>query len=169
MRTMLLWVTGMFGRCRRALVPVIIVALAAGCSPAQADPESVLREYVQTYNAGDADGLRDLFAEDAVVSNYPLPPHRYEGRDEVLAMLASERADAAEQRPWSVTGVSVDGDTVTWNDVWTNSAGQSWCAEGQTAVIEDGRIVEWEVAPGVHMCDCEQASQCDFEGSAVDG
>ena len=67
-------------------------------------------------------------------------------------LAAADRAAAANQTPYEISNVEVAGNTVSWDNVWTNGNGASYCAEGHKAVIEDGTIVSWEFAPNPHPC-----------------
>lgn len=50
---------------------------------------------------------------------------------------------AATEDAYTVSNVEVTGNTVTWDQVWISGAGDEHCLEGQSAVIEDGKIVLW--------------------------
>jgi hypothetical protein len=58
-------------------------------------------------------------------------------------MWTGDLADAASTDAWSISNVEVDGDTVTWDQVWVGKGGGNNCMEGQSAVIKDGKILIW--------------------------
>jgi hypothetical protein len=66
--------------------------------------------------------------------------------------MQQERGDAADVNPWKISNIQVTGNTVTWDHVWTNDLGEDWCAEGHSAVIEDGKIQSWAFAPNPEPC-----------------
>jgi steroid delta-isomerase-like uncharacterized protein len=55
--------------------------------------ERLLERYVELYNAGDLDGVMDLYAEDAVQL---MPDGRFEGRTAIRERLAKELSAFAE-------------------------------------------------------------------------
>lgn len=140
-----------FGWHRRAIAVAVTAALASACTPASAGPEEVLRSYIDAYNANDVQGLEEVFAEDALMTGHPFGPHA-DGIDTILNVHAADLAAANDETPYEVSNVEVTGDTVSWDHVWTNRDGVSYCAEGHSAVIEDGKIVSWEFAPNPHPC-----------------
>lgn len=136
---------------RRAIAIATSAMIASACTAAAAGPEEVLRSYIEAYNANDVDGLEELFAEDALMTGHPFGPHA-DGVDKILDVHAADRAAASNETPYEISNVEVTGNTVSWDHVWTNGNGASYCAEGHKAVIEDGKIVSWEFAPNPHPC-----------------
>ena len=61
--------------------------------------------------------------------------------------LASAGPDA-----YTISNVEVDGATVTWDHVWTNSEGSDFCQYGQSAEVEDGTILSWTWPVGFGDC-----------------
>jgi hypothetical protein len=50
---------------------------------------------------------------------------------------------AAVDDPYTISNVEVDGDTVTWDHVWTSTDGGHFCQEGHSAVIAGSKILTW--------------------------
>jgi hypothetical protein len=106
------------------------------------DPAAVIELYTTAYNSGDINAVMAVFTEDSVLYSYP-------GTSEAAGMTAIRRlythdlANAASTDAYSISNVEVDGDTVTWDQLWVDKAGENWCMEGQSAVIKDGKILTW--------------------------
>lgn len=56
------------------------------------EPRDVVRQWVDAFNRGDADGLAELYAEDA--TNHQVPETAVVGREAIRAMFAREFAQA---------------------------------------------------------------------------
>lgn len=153
-------------RTWRAVTIILVVALASACMAGsdETDPDDVLQRYVQTYNAGDMDELSTLFAQDARMIGHPTSgePGGLSGADEIMQLQESERAYASAERPWTITAVEVDGNRVTWSDVWIRDDGQAFCGEGHIATVEDGSITSVDWSPAIYRCTCDVADECDF-------
>jgi hypothetical protein len=51
--------------------------------------------------------------------------------------------EAAADNAYAFSNVEVTGNTATWDQRWRNRNGDRFCRQGQSAVVEDGRIVSW--------------------------
>jgi hypothetical protein len=105
------------------------------------DPAEVLNQYIAAYNSGDIDAIMAAYTEDSVLYGYS--DSEIAGLTALRTMWTDDRAHAASTDPWSISNVEVDGDTVTWDQVWVGNEGESACMEGQSAVIKDGKILTW--------------------------
>lgn len=74
--------------------------------------KSILDRYVELYNAGDLDGIMELYAEDAVQG---MPEGRFEGRSKIRDRLARELA-AFSDLDWGVVSYVEHGDSFA--DEW---------------------------------------------------
>jgi hypothetical protein len=106
-------------------------------------PGATIASYTTAYNSGDIDAVMAVYTENSVVYGHP-------GTSEAAGLTAirtMETADlsaaASTDNPYSISNVEVDGDTVTWDQVWVNYDDNDWCREGQSAVIKDGKILTW--------------------------
>jgi hypothetical protein len=131
------------------LLIAMIVALtltAMGCSSdsddAADDPAAVVDQYVAAYNSGDIDAVMAVFTEDSVISGHPFTSEAA-GLTAIRGVQGSDIAAGASTDAYSVSNVEVDGDTVTWDQVWVNDGGESFCRDGQSAVIKDGTMLTW--------------------------
>lgn len=154
-------------RTRTAVLLITLAVTIAGCSGAAdvsgaaaaspsptaptVGPAEVVARYVDAYNADELDRMMTLFSEDARITDHPFSDE-VNGTSAIRILHNQDRAAAAADSPYEISEVAVDGDTVTWNHVWTSSEGDEWCAEGHEAVVSDGRIVEWRFAPNPHPC-----------------
>jgi len=112
---------------------------------------AVIEAFVVAYNKGNLDGVLERFREDSVVVGHPFSS-RAIGLSTIGRVFAMDIAAAAETDPLSISNVEVVGTTVTWDHRWTNGAGEIWCVEGHSAVVENGAIISWTWA---HPMPCE--------------
>jgi hypothetical protein len=143
----------------RSLLAVlaILVVVLVGCgddddaeSGDDSDAAAVIEAYVAAYNSGDIDAVVAVFSEDAVITQ---GSETSTGLTEIETLQIDDMSSAAEADAYSITNVETDGDTVTWDHVWTNDAGVDWCAEGQSAVVTDGKIVTWTWPLDTNPCE----------------
>ena len=106
------------------------------------DPAEVLNQYIAAYNSGDIDAIMAAYTEDSVLYGYS-DTSEVAGLTAIRTMWTGDLAAAASTDAWSISNVEVDGDTVTWDQVWVDGAGGNHCMEGQSAVIKDGKILTW--------------------------
>jgi ketosteroid isomerase-like protein len=114
-------------------------------------PGATVASYVAAYNSGDIDGVMAVYTEDSVLYGYPSTSEAA-GLKAILALTTQDLAAAASTDAYSISNVEVDGDTVTWDQLWVNKEGQNWCMEGQSAVIKDGKILTWTWPSGNSPC-----------------
>jgi ketosteroid isomerase-like protein len=130
-----------------ALVAVIAVVVAvvlitndsSSDSAADLSPRAVLLDFQDAYNAGDLSQVMDLFADEAVVNNYP-GTRILEGRDQIATRLNSERNDY--NAAYEMSDIGLAGNTVTFRHRWSH-AGGCGTAAGHQMVVTDGLIAEW--------------------------
>jgi uncharacterized protein (TIGR02246 family) len=125
---------------------VAVAVTAAGCSSdsddAANESAAVVEQYVAAYNSGDIDAVMAVFTEDSVVYGHPFSPESA-GLAAIRTAQTMDLAAGASTDAYSISNVEVDGDTVTWDHVWVNKAGENFCQEGQSAVIKDDRMLTW--------------------------
>jgi hypothetical protein len=128
---------------------------AAGCSSdsddVADDPAAVVDQYVAAYNNGNIDAVMAVFTEDSVVYGHPFGPESA-GLAAIRSVQTTDLAAGASTDAYSISNIEVDGDTVTWDHVWVNSEGGSYCQVGQSAVIKDGKILTWTWPPSDSPC-----------------
>lgn len=139
-------------KIRLAFAVVMAVALTAvGCSTDSSEPADVINEYVEAYNSGDIETVMVLFTEDSTIAGHPMNSDA-SGLTAIRSLHVQDMGAAADADAYSISNVQVTGDTVTWNHVWVNSNGERFCKTGQSAVIEDGKIVSWTWPGGGFSC-----------------
>ncbi len=139
-------------KIRFAIAVVMAVALtAAGCSSDSDEPADVLNDFVAAYNSGDLESVMVFFTEESSITGHPFNSNA-SGLTVIRALHVEDMAAAADADAYSISNVKVTGDTVTWDHVWVNSSGERFCKTGQSAVIEDGKIVSWTWPGGGFSC-----------------
>jgi ketosteroid isomerase-like protein len=105
-------------------------------------PGATIASYTTAYNSGDIDAVMAVYTEDSLVYGHPITSEAA-GLSAIQTMETQDLAAAASTDSYSISNVEVDGDTVTFDQVWVNKEGQNWCRDGQSAVIKDGKILTW--------------------------
>ena len=128
---------------RHLLMTITLLALILGAYGGEdADPAAVIEAYEAAYNSGDIDGVMAGFSEDSAINNHPTDAYAA-GLADILALHVEDMAAAATQDAYTFSSNEVDGDVVTWDHVWINSAGAPACQSGHQATVEAGIIVSW--------------------------
>jgi hypothetical protein len=113
------------------------------------DPAVTIQAYAAATNADDLDAVLTLFTEESVIVNHPrLPSAPMAGLDAIRVDHMTELPSTAS---FTISNVSVLGDTVTWDAVSVKESGVEWCGEGHSAVVIDGKILSW-TWPTIHFC-----------------
>lgn len=94
-------------------------------------PRQVVETWVERFNAGDADGLAALYADDAV--NHQVTQEPVEGREAIRAMFAREFAEA--DMTCIVEAIHEAGDVAALE--WRDPLGLRGCG---FFTVRDGRI-----------------------------
>ncbi len=126
---------------RPLIVAVLMSFMLASCAAAN-DPASTIEKYAEEYNADDMDALMELFSEESVIIGHP-ESTRAEGLTFIREVQVSDRGYAALEDPYTFSNIEVTGTAVTWDQVWHSNEGETFCAVGQSAVVEDGVILLW--------------------------
>jgi hypothetical protein len=113
--------------------------ISVGSSP---EPDDVLNDFVEAYNSGDLDTVMVFFTEESTITGHPFNSNA-SGLTVIRALYVEDMFAAADADAYSISNVEVTGDTVTWDHVWVDRYGGRNCETGQSAVIEDGKIVSW--------------------------
>ena len=95
-------------------------------------PKQIVEQFVQRFNAGDADGLADLYTEDAV--NHQVTQDPVEGRDAIKSMFQDEFA--AAEMTCLVEAIHEAGDVAILE--WRDPIGLRGCG---FFTVKDGKIV----------------------------
>lgn len=149
-----------------ALSAVVIVAAAgagiwlAGGEEATPDAggQVTIERYFEAFNSHDLEAMMGFFTDASQIVNHPHDkPVQREG-DELRGVAAIRQTleremefFAATLDAYTISNVEVSGNTVTWDHVWISAEGDRFCAEGDSATVEDGKILFWSVAVR-HSC-----------------
>ena len=116
------------------------------------DPQAaVIVSMVEAYNAGDIDALVELFSDESVIENHPFSP-RTVGPAPIRVLMTQDRDSAASQDPYTIENLQVEGNVVTWDHRWTREDFEVFCKRGQSATIENGKIITWTWSVGSFDC-----------------
>ena len=118
---------------------------------ARSDPAEVIEDYRIAYNSGDIERVMALFSDESVLTRHPFAA-RSTGLSAIRSVQLRDLSAAAPADAYHMSNVEVSGDTVTWDHEFTNSDGDRWCAEGNTAIIATGKIKNWVFAPNPRQC-----------------
>jgi uncharacterized protein (TIGR02246 family) len=147
------------------VVLAVVAVVLVGCgddddaeSGDDSDAAAVIEAYEAAYNSGDLDAVVAVFSEDAVITGHPSGQGPATGLTEIESLHVRDMNSAAEADAYSFTNIETDGDTVTWDHVWTNGAGEDGCGEANSAVVTEDKIVTWTWAP-------TSSFPCEVEGS----
>ena len=128
---------------RRLLITVTSLTLILGaCGGDNSDPAAVLADYLEVWNAEDAEAVMVFYAEDAVVENHPtVDGVLATGKSEILVI--EERLDGFQGSTGTMEYINmeVSGDTVTFDNIFHNASGECFSSAGSEATIENGLIV----------------------------
>ncbi len=117
-----------------------------------ASPAAVIQAYIAAYNAGDIDGVMALFTEESEVTGQFFYDASSVGLEEIRGVLLFDMYYSAEVDAYEIFNIEVSDNIVMWDHVWTASNGVDFCAEGHSAVIEDGKILAWTWPPTFDSC-----------------
>jgi hypothetical protein len=132
-------------------VAVVVAVTAAGCSSDSSEPDDVINEFVAAYNSGDIDAVMEVFSEESEINGHPAVGFMT-GLSQIRVIHETEdMIYAAEENAYTISNVEVTGDTVTWDHVWVSDIGETFCVDGHTAVVKDGKILTW-TWPGTFGC-----------------
>jgi ketosteroid isomerase-like protein len=152
------------------LLVAMIVALtltAMGCSSdsddAADDPAAVLADYLEVWNAEDAEAVMVFYAEDAVVENHParaeiegipnVDGKTMTGRAQILLIEEGMQGFQASTGTMEYLNMEVSGNTVTFDTRFINGSGSCFSSGGSETTVENGLItrVVWADTDG-GMC-----------------
>lgn len=120
----------------------LLVLIVAACTANGTDPASTLDAYVAAYNTADVDAVMEVFSEESQIFDHPFGD-TVSGLDEIRRVHIDEFEFSADQDAYTFSNVEVSGSAVIWDHVWVNAGGDRYCIEGNTAVVEEGKILTW--------------------------
>ncbi len=129
-----------FGKLMLLAVSVVVLASCAPKAPDTAADEAALKAdpgaWFEAYGAGNADGVANLYAEDAILMapGAPAVVGRAAIREFIASDIASSKSSGLVLNFGEVTGVGVAGDTG-----WLS--GSFSAADGSGAIVDEGKFL----------------------------
>jgi hypothetical protein len=126
---------------RLLVATAVAVALAAvGCS-SSSDPAAVVADYLEVWNAEDAEAVMVFYAEDAVIEGHPSDPDGLAtGKSEILVIEATLNGFQGSTGTMEYLNMEVSGDTVTFDNIFINGSGDCFSSTGSVMTVEDDKI-----------------------------
>ncbi len=135
------------------LAIVAVVSLTGSNDSDVADARSAtIHAYIDAYNAGpgNIDAIMAFFTEESVITGHPLSSNDVTGIAPIKNLHQMDLSQTAVPA-YTISNVEVSGNTVTWDHVRTHVIFEDFCGEGNTAIVEDGKILAWTY---VEMATC---------------
>jgi ketosteroid isomerase-like protein len=116
-----------------------------GCSSdsddAADDPAAVLADYLEVWNAEDAEAVMVFYAEDAVLEGHPADSDDLAtGKSEILAVESTINRNQGSTGTMEFLNIEVSGDTVTFDNIFINGSGQCFSSTGTAMTVEGDKI-----------------------------
>ena len=107
----------------------------------QADPAAVLADYLEVWNAEDAEAVMVFYAEDAVIEGHPEDTGDVStGKSEIFPI--EDRMDGYQGSTGTMEfiNIEVSGDTVTYDNIFHNGSGGCFSSSGTVVTVEGDKI-----------------------------
>ena len=127
---------------RRLIATGISLALILGaCGGDDSDPAAVLADYLEVWNAEDAEAVMVFYAEDAVIEGHPEDPDGLAtGKSEILPIEQRMQGHQGSTGRLEFTNMEVSGNTVTFDDIFHNGDGDCFSSTGDKVTVADDKI-----------------------------
>jgi len=124
------------------MVMVISVVLLVGaCGGDDSDPAAVLADYLEVWNAEDAEAVMVFYAEDAVLEGHPEDTGDVStGKSEIFPIEDRMQGHQGSTGEMEYINIEVSGDTVTFDNIFHNAEGACFSSTGSEATIENDLI-----------------------------
>jgi hypothetical protein len=115
---------------------------AAGVEDETYDPATVLADYLEVWNAEDAEAVMVFYTEDAVIHNHPSGDSDglATGTWEILGIEKSLNANQGSTGTMEYINMEVSGNTVTFDNIFINGKGQCYSSTGSVMTVEGDKI-----------------------------
>jgi ketosteroid isomerase-like protein len=125
---------------------VALTLTAMGCSSdsddAADDPAAVVADYLEVFNAEDAEAVMVFYAEDAVIEGHP--DESSDGlatsTSEILAIETAMNRHQGSTGTMEFINMEVSGDTVTFDNIFHNGDGDCFSSTGDKVTVADDKI-----------------------------
>jgi len=106
------------------------------------DPAAVLADYLDVWNAENAEAVMVFYAEDAVIHNHPAGDSDgiATGTWEILGIEKSLNATQGSTGTMEYINMEVSGNTVTFDNIYINDGGQCFSSAGTVVTVEGDKI-----------------------------
>ena len=127
---------------RRLLTTVISLALILGaCGGDGSDPAAVLADYLEVWNAEDAEAVMVFYAEDAVIEGHPEDSDGLAtGKLEIFPIEVRMQGHQGSTGVLEFINMEVSGDTVTFDNIFHNGDGDCFSSTGDKVTVADDKI-----------------------------
>ncbi len=128
---------------RRSLVMVIsVVVLVGACGGDDSDPAAVVADYLEVWNAEDAEAVMVFYAEDAVIEGHPSDTGDVStGKSEILLVERVIQGYRGSTGTMEYINMEVSGNTVTFDNIFINAQGACFSSTGSELTVENNLIV----------------------------
>ncbi len=106
------------------------------------DPASVLADYLEVWNAEDAEAVMVFYTEDAVIHNHPSGDSDglATGTWEILGIEKALNANQGSTGTMEYINMEVSGNTVTFDNIFIDGRGQCYSSTGSVMTVEGDKI-----------------------------
>ncbi len=127
---------------RRLIATVMSLALILGaCGGDDSDPAAVLADYLEVWNAEDAEAVMVFYAEDAVIEGHPVDTDGLAtGKVAIFSIEAQMDAFQGSTGRLEFINMEVSGDTVTFDNIFHNAEGDCFSTKGNEMTVADDMI-----------------------------
>jgi ketosteroid isomerase-like protein len=141
-RRNLLVAAGAFVAVFAAIAVVATVNTGDDSAAASEDPAAVLADYLEVWNAEDAEAVMVFYTEDAVLEDHPSHPRGglATGTVEILAVERTIDGHQGSTGTMEFLNIEVSGDTVTFDNIFINRDGQCYSSTGSVMTVEGDKI-----------------------------
>ena len=123
------------------LLVIVFALLLGACGGNDSDPAAVLAEYLEVWNAEDAEAVMVFYAEDAVIEGHPSDTDELAtGKSEILVVEKVIQGHRGSTGTMEYINMEVSGDTVAFDNIFHNASGECFSSAGSEATIVDDKI-----------------------------
>ena len=144
---------------RRLLTTITLLGLILGACGGDdsdpADPAAVLADYLEVWNAEDAEAVMVFYAEDAVLEGHPEDTGDVStGKSEIFPIEERMQGWQGSTGFFEFLNMEVSGDTVTFDSIFHNAQGQCFNSSGLEVTVADDKITLWVWGgPSAGLCE----------------
>jgi hypothetical protein len=110
----------------------------------QPGPDEVLADYLEVWNAEDAEAVMVFYAEDAVIEGHPEDTDGLAtGKSEILPIEQRMQIHQGSTGRLEFINMVVSGDTVTFDNIFHNGDGDCFSSTGDEVTVADDKITLW--------------------------